>query len=94
MSCCDSVARKDDVITLSTGEKIVPIAQESRINASPLVSGCVMFGREQEQAGLLVEVAADYSFEAGDEAALASFRNKIWCEFFLRRELQSLTANI
>ncbi|KIP12187.1 hypothetical protein PHLGIDRAFT_62555 [Phlebiopsis gigantea 11061_1 CR5-6] len=72
------VARKDDVITLSTGEKIVPIAQESRINASPLVSGCVMFGREQEQAGLLVEVAAEHSFEAGDEAALASFRNKIW----------------
>lgn len=37
-----------------------------------------MFGREQEQAGLLVEVASDYAFPSNDENALVDFRKKIW----------------
>lgn len=60
------------------GEKIVPVAQEGRVSASPLVTGCVMFGREQEQAGLLVEVASSHTFSPSDEAALIDFRRKLW----------------
>lgn len=83
---CYSVGRKDDVITLSTGEKIVPLAQENRISASPVVSSCIMFGRGQEQAGLLVEVAVDFSFGPSDEAALANFRNQLWYVRILQME--------
>ena len=60
------------------GEKIVPIAQEGRVNASPLVSGCVMFGREQAQAGLLVEVEPEHVFDPHDPAAFEAFRDKLW----------------
>ena len=53
------------------------------MNASPLVTGCVLFGREQEQAGILVEVAAEHAFNPNDEAALAEFRRKLWYVFYL-----------
>lgn len=38
-----------------------------------------MFGREREQAGLLVEPHPEYAVDPTDEKALADFRNKIWC---------------
>ncbi|EKM52251.1 uncharacterized protein PHACADRAFT_260494 [Phanerochaete carnosa HHB-10118-sp] len=72
------VGRKDDVITLSTGEKIVPIPQEAYITSSPFVGGCMMFGREREQPGILIEPHPEHSIEPHDEAALVAFRNKIW----------------
>ncbi|GJE92597.1 acetyl-CoA synthetase-like protein [Phanerochaete sordida] len=72
------VGRRDDVIILSNGEKIVPLQQEDYINGSPLVRDCLMFGREREQAGLLVEPAPEHTIDPNDERALASFRNKIW----------------
>ncbi|EKM59937.1 uncharacterized protein PHACADRAFT_206156 [Phanerochaete carnosa HHB-10118-sp] len=72
------VGRKDDVIILSTGEKIVPVSQEGYISASPLVSGCIMFGREREQPGIIVEPQPAYAVDPNDMAALAKFRNKIW----------------
>ncbi|EKM50011.1 uncharacterized protein PHACADRAFT_130503 [Phanerochaete carnosa HHB-10118-sp] len=72
------VGRKDDVIILSTGEKIVPVSQEGYIAASPLVSGCMMFGREREQPGIIVEPQPAHAVDPNDMAALAEFRNKIW----------------
>ncbi|GJF00089.1 acetyl-CoA synthetase-like protein [Phanerochaete sordida] len=72
------VGRKDDVIILSTGEKIVPAHQEAYIIASPLVAGCVMFGREREQPGILVEPHLAHAIDRHDEVALAAFRNEIW----------------
>lgn len=57
----------------------MPIPQEARISASPLVAGCVMFGREREQPGVLLEPAAAHALDPGDEAALVRFRNAIWC---------------
>ncbi|EKM51563.1 uncharacterized protein PHACADRAFT_212203 [Phanerochaete carnosa HHB-10118-sp] len=72
------VGRKDDVIILSTGEKIVPIPQEGHIGTCPMVMGCLMFGREREQAGLLVELAERHAFDPNDEAALVQFRNELW----------------
>ena len=62
------------------GEKIVPIPQENHIGSSPLVNGCVMFGREREQPGVLVEPRAP--FDPNDEPALISFRNSIWWVHF------------
>ncbi|GJE88440.1 acetyl-CoA synthetase-like protein [Phanerochaete sordida] len=72
------VGRKDDVIILSNGEKIVPIPQEGHIGTSPLLMGAVMFGRGREQAGLLVEPAEKYAFDPRDEAALIRFRHMLW----------------
>ncbi|EKM51562.1 uncharacterized protein PHACADRAFT_127221 [Phanerochaete carnosa HHB-10118-sp] len=72
------VGRKDDVITLSTGEKIVPLPQENHIRTCPMVMGCLMFGRAREQAGLLVELAKEHTFDPSDEVALIQFRNKLW----------------
>lgn len=64
--------------TSMAGEKIVPLAQEGHIVSSPFVSGCVMFGREREQAGVLVEPSPEYSVDPKDDNAVAEFRNKIW----------------
>ncbi|GJE97028.1 acetyl-CoA synthetase-like protein [Phanerochaete sordida] len=72
------VGRKDDVIILGTGEKIVPLTQEGVVLSSPLVAGCVMFGREREQAGILVELSAGHAVEASDLPALARARNELW----------------
>lgn len=58
-----------------SGEKIVPVAQEGRVNASPLVSGCVMFGWEQAQAGLLIEIRPEYRDNGN---TLAEMRNRLW----------------
>ncbi|GJF00095.1 acetyl-CoA synthetase-like protein [Phanerochaete sordida] len=70
------VARKDDVIILGTGEKIVPAHQEAHITASPLVAGCVMFGREHAQPGILIE--PHRAVDPRDATALAAFRNAMW----------------
>ncbi|GJE99727.1 acetyl-CoA synthetase-like protein [Phanerochaete sordida] len=72
------VGRKDDVIVLGNGEKIVPVHQEGYIAASQLTTGCVMFGREREQPGILVEPSAEHAIDPRDEKALVAFRNKIW----------------
>jgi hypothetical protein len=74
----DSIGRADDVIILANGEKIVPGPTEGTILAHPSVHGVVMFGRERNQAGLLVEPAEKHMFDPADEAALVAFRNEIW----------------
>ena len=73
-----STGRKDDVIVLSSGEKVVPIPQEGRIGASPLAGGALMFGRARDQCGILIEPADGVYVDASDETSLAKFRNQIW----------------
>ncbi|KAJ3528253.1 hypothetical protein NM688_g8022 [Phlebia brevispora] len=70
--------RKDDVIVLGSGEKIVPIPQEGHITASDMVAGAVMFGRGRNQCGVLIEPHAHYAIDPENEAAAIEFRNKIW----------------
>ena len=41
-----------------------------------------MFGREHEQAGILIEPVPEFAVAPGDDAALAAFRNKIWCVYY------------
>jgi hypothetical protein len=48
------------------------------ILAHPAIKGVVMFGRERNQAGLLVESANHVTFDPADEKALVAFRNMIW----------------
>ncbi|KAJ7210009.1 putative aminoadipate reductase [Mycena pura] len=49
------VGRTDDVIVLSSGEKVVPGPAEDIIMSSPLVSICMLIGRERHQVGLIVQ---------------------------------------
>ncbi|GJE99007.1 acetyl-CoA synthetase-like protein [Phanerochaete sordida] len=72
------VGRKDDVIVLGNGEKVVPIPQEGLITANRLVSAAVMFGRGREQCGVLIEPRPEHAVQPNDQAALVEFRNKIW----------------
>ena len=62
----------------SIGEKIVPLPQEGYITANPIVAGCVMFGREHEQAGILIESAPGHAINPSNELALAELRGQIW----------------
>ncbi|KAH8107711.1 acetyl-CoA synthetase-like protein [Cristinia sonorae] len=69
------VGRTDDIITLSTGEKVVPIPQEGYLHTAPMIAGAVMFGSGRNQPGLLVELRGDH---AADAAALAASRTQLW----------------
>ncbi|EKM50221.1 uncharacterized protein PHACADRAFT_153694 [Phanerochaete carnosa HHB-10118-sp] len=70
--------RKDDVIVLGSGEKVVPIPQEGLIASSPMVHGAVMFGRARNQCGVLVEPSEGHAIDTNDAVALSVFRNMIW----------------
>ena len=75
-----SVGRADDVIIMASGEKTVPAPMESIIGSSPLVQGVVMFGRERNQVGVLIEPSSGRAIDVNDEKAIAEFRNQIWYE--------------
>ncbi|KAJ7164330.1 hypothetical protein C8R46DRAFT_901456 [Mycena filopes] len=64
--------RTDDVIVLSSGEKAVPGPAEDMISASPLVSICMMVGRERHQVGLIVQPSQP--LDLTDETAVGAFR--------------------
>ncbi|KAF8840152.1 acetyl-CoA synthetase-like protein [Paxillus ammoniavirescens] len=72
------VGRIDDVITLASGEKTVPAPMEAAVASSPLVKGAIMFGRERNQVGILIEPQPEYIVDIMDDKAVAEFRNKIW----------------
>ena len=75
-----SVGRADDVIIMASGEKTVPAPMESIIGSSPLVQGVVMFGRERNQVGVLIEPSSGRAIDVNNEKAIAEFRNQIWYE--------------
>ncbi|KIJ58231.1 hypothetical protein HYDPIDRAFT_34379 [Hydnomerulius pinastri MD-312] len=72
------VGRTDDVITLASGEKTVPAPMESIIGSSPLLQGAVMFGRERNQVGILIEPRSEFAVDTENEKSVAEFRNRIW----------------
>ena len=78
---CNSVGRVDDVITLASGEKMVPVPMENIVISSPLLQGVVMFGRERNQVGVLVEPRPGHAVDVLDENTVAEFRNEIWSVF-------------
>ncbi|KAJ3517676.1 hypothetical protein NLJ89_g350 [Agrocybe chaxingu] len=72
------VGRIDDVIIHSSGEKTVPAPMEQIILGNPMARSVVMFGRNHDQAGVLVEPAAGHEIDVSDKAQVADIRNKIW----------------
>ncbi|KAG6907803.1 putative NRPS-like protein biosynthetic cluster [Tephrocybe rancida] len=72
------VGRIDDVIIHSSGEKTVPGPMEAIVVSDPLVRDAVIFGRERDQAGILIELQAGTEIDVEDHAQLASLRNKLW----------------
>ncbi|KAG6909219.1 putative NRPS-like protein biosynthetic cluster [Tephrocybe rancida] len=72
------VGRIDDVIVHSSGEKTVPAPMEDIIMSSPLVQGAIIFGRERDQTGILIEPKPGNAIDLSSNTELASLRNKIW----------------
>ncbi|CAK5268755.1 unnamed protein product [Mycena citricolor] len=72
------IGRLDDVITMANGEKTVPGPMEDVMIADPNITGAVMFGRERNQVGVLIEPAPQHKIDPRDETQLAEFRNLIW----------------
>jgi len=66
------------VIVLASGEKTVPAPMESIISASPMVQGVVMFGRQRNQVGILVEPRPEYRVDTKNDQAVEEFRDKVW----------------
>ncbi|MCJ1421898.1 hypothetical protein MMC32_008265 [Xylographa parallela] len=52
-------ARVDDLILLSNGHKINPVAMESALSAHPLLSGSIVIGTGRAQPALLIELKSD-----------------------------------
>ena len=40
--------------------------------------GCVMFGREREQPGVILEPSSEHAIDPTDRSAFDEFRDKIW----------------
>ncbi|KAG6914129.1 putative NRPS-like protein biosynthetic cluster [Tephrocybe rancida] len=74
----DSVGRIDDVIVHSSGEKTVPAPMENIVLSSPLVQAVLMFGREHDRTGILIEPKLNNSIDVNDHTELAILRNKLW----------------
>ncbi|KAJ6482180.1 putative aminoadipate reductase [Mycena vitilis] len=72
------VGRLDDVLIMANGEKTVPGPMEDIMTASPLIAGAVMFGRERNQVGVLIEPSPLHKVDTEDDHQLAKFRNLIW----------------
>ncbi|KAK4194252.1 putative peptide synthetase [Triangularia verruculosa] len=67
------VGRLDDIIVLSNGEKVNPVAFEKIVDGHPWVQGALMLGVGHFQAGLLVEPSKDHQRDDEDK-----FIDKIW----------------
>ncbi|CAK5275142.1 unnamed protein product [Mycena citricolor] len=72
------VGRLDDVLIMANGEKTVPGPMEDILLSNPNISGAVMFGRERNQVGVLVEPSAASKVDITDPTEVAKFRNLIW----------------
>lgn len=71
------VARTDDLIVLSKGEKVIPGPIEGVILASGLVGAAVMFGRQRSHVGLLVEPSAQHNLVLGGYLQ-KSYKDLLW----------------
>ncbi|KAJ7604122.1 putative aminoadipate reductase [Roridomyces roridus] len=72
------VGRLDDVLIMANGEKTVPGPMEDVMMSSPYIRGAIMFGRERNQIGVLIEPNPQQKVDPSDEKQLAEFRNLIW----------------
>ncbi|QRV95029.1 L-aminoadipate-semialdehyde dehydrogenase [Ceratobasidium sp. AG-Ba] len=73
-----SVGRMDDQIVLLNGEKVTPGPMEEEIQKSPIVNAAVMFGRERNQTGVLVELVNAAQSRTLDAAERTQVIEEIW----------------
>ncbi|KAF8174362.1 hypothetical protein K438DRAFT_1849366 [Mycena galopus ATCC 62051] len=72
------VGRLDDVLIMANGEKTVPGPMEDIMLASQFITGAVVFGRERNQLGVLIEPSQQYVIDPTDAQQILNFRNLIW----------------
>ncbi|KAF8879343.1 acetyl-CoA synthetase-like protein [Mucidula mucida] len=72
------IGRKDDQLTLSTGEKTNPTPLEVILHQDPYVAAALMFGRGRFQNGILIQLKPQFMFEVGDEGSIVKYRSLIW----------------
>ncbi|KAG2347280.1 acetyl-CoA synthetase-like protein [Suillus weaverae] len=72
--------RKDDVLMLSSGEKVIPAPMECIIETNRYVNGTVIFGRGRSQVGVLIEPRVGHEIDVNDEVQVSEFRNRVWPE--------------
>jgi acyl-coenzyme A synthetase/AMP-(fatty) acid ligase len=70
--------RKDDQISLSTGENTNPVPLEGILAQDPHIQSTVMFGRGRSRNGVLIDPKPQFAFDPKDEVKLEEFRNLIW----------------
>lgn len=76
--CFTSIGRVDDVIVLSSGEKVVPTPMEATIAGHPRIAVALVFGRERSEVGVLVEPMPGQEPDRSDPDWLSKFRQDIW----------------
>ena len=69
----NAIGRKDDMIVLATGEKVLPNILETLLSESEWCKVAVAFGQSQLEIGVLVEPQESLSLRDYDQ-----FKNKIW----------------
>jgi hypothetical protein len=62
----------------STGEKTVPGPMQESMMIDPRVKGAIMFGRDQDRPGVIIELFAEVKVDPNDEKSLPQLRNEIW----------------
>jgi thioester reductase-like protein len=72
------IGRKDDVIVHTSGEKTVPGPMEDILMSSPYIMSAIMFGREHDQTGVLIELKPAYAIDPTNEPDLIAVRNLLW----------------
>ncbi|KAJ7446336.1 putative aminoadipate reductase, partial [Mycena latifolia] len=72
------VGRTDDVIVHLSGENTVPAPMEDIIMSSPLVAAAIIFGRDQNQTGILIEPVPGVQIDVEDAVQVTDLRNKLW----------------
>ncbi|KAG6831500.1 putative NRPS-like protein biosynthetic cluster [Tephrocybe sp. NHM501043] len=72
------VGRIDDVVIHSSGEKTVPAPMEDIVMSSLYVMGTVIFGRDHDQPGILIEPKAEHAIDVTNQTLVAELRNKLW----------------
>ncbi|KAJ7255805.1 hypothetical protein B0H12DRAFT_1202107 [Mycena haematopus] len=72
------VGRTDDVIIHASGENTVPAPMEDVVMSSPYVAATVMFGRDHNQTGILIEPTAKAQVDVGDPTQVAVLCDKLW----------------
>ncbi|KAG6828418.1 putative NRPS-like protein biosynthetic cluster, partial [Tephrocybe sp. NHM501043] len=72
------IGRVDDVIIHSSGLKTVPGPMEVIITSNPLVQGAIVFGREREWTGVIIEVIPENAVDISNRDQVELLRNKLW----------------